>query len=130
MTPQDQASLHAAVLRRTSEDPTWLGHWLARHQRTEGIGPGELAARLGLPMDRLVLLCLCRTPRTDHFAEDLQVVCTRAGAAEHVVARILRQEQALAQWAGAPAGEQGWLMAASERPAQARDDGQEDRRGS
>jgi hypothetical protein len=130
VTPEDQASLYAAVLRRTSEDPAWLGHWLARHRRTEGIGPEELAARLGLPMDRLALLCLCRTPRADHFAEDLRVVCARAGAGEEAVAGILRQEQSLARWAGAAsASGQGWLMAASERPVEGQGEGQEEGRG-
>jgi hypothetical protein len=125
VTPENQASLYAAVLRRTGEDPAWLGHWLARHLHTEGIGPEELAARLGLTRDRLALLCLCRTPRADHFAEDLRVVCARAGAAEDAVARVLRQEQALANWAGGAAGRQGWLMAASERPARDEDEDQE-----
>ncbi len=124
MTPEDQASLYAAVLRWTAEDAVWVGHWLARHLRGEGIGPEELAARLGLSMEQLALLCLCRTPRADRFAEDLRVACARAGAAEDVVARVLRQEQALARWAGA-AGEQGWLMAASERPPEDPDKGKE-----
>jgi hypothetical protein len=124
VTPEDQASLYAAVLRRTAEDPVWVGYWLARHLRSEGIGPEALAARLGLSIGQLALLCLCRTPRADHFAEDLRVVCGRAGAVEEVVARVLRQEQALTCWAGA-AGERGWLMAASERPGEDRDKGKE-----
>src|SRR5437667_7374730 len=118
MKPEDKASLHAAVFRQTAADPVWLGYWLARHQQTEQLQADQLAEKMGVPMDNLPLLCLCRTPRADHFREDLRVVCQRTGAREAVLAQVLRQEQALHQWTqtGAPKPS-GWLMAASDRPA-------------
>jgi hypothetical protein len=117
MKPEDKANLYAAVFRQTAADPVWLGYWLARHQQTEKLDAQRLAERMGLPMDQLVLVCLCRTPRPDHFREDLQVICHRTGAAEAVLVQILRQEQALHQWTemGVPKAT-GWLMAASDRP--------------
>src|SRR5207248_1737604 len=64
MSPKDKAGLHAAVFRNTAKDPAWVGYWLARHQQTEDLEEEQLADKLGVPMDNLVLLCLCRTPRT------------------------------------------------------------------
>lgn len=116
MTPTEKASLHAAVFRNTAKDPAWLGYWMARHQQTEDLDEQQVADKLGIAMDNLVLLCMCRTPRSDHFREDLQVVCQHTGAREVVLANILRQEQNLHHWkeSGAPSS-QGWLMAASDR---------------
>jgi hypothetical protein len=112
MKPSDRASLHAAVFRNTAADPAWMGYWLARHQQTENLDEEQLAQKLELPMDNLVLLCLCRSPR-DHFQEDLRIVCRRTGASEKVLAQLLRQEQALL--ARASGSSTGWLMAASDR---------------
>ena len=120
MSPKDKAGLHAAVFRNTAKDPAWVGYWLARHQQTEDLEEEQLADKLGVPMDDLVLLCLCRTPRADHFGEDLKVICQHTGASEAVLAQILRKEQILHHWtaAGQPQ-DQGWLMAASDRPDEA-----------
>jgi hypothetical protein len=101
-----------------------VGHWLRRHRRAERLRPIELARKLGLAMDGLVLLSLCRTPREDHFREDLEVICRRTGADATALAQVLRQEQALARWAeqACPPGQAqapaagGWLIAAADAP--------------
>jgi hypothetical protein len=117
MSPKDQASVHAAVFRNTAKDPSWLGHWLARHQQSEDLDEKQLAEALGISMDNLVLLCLCRSPRADHYQEDLKVICDRTGVSEQRLAGILRQEQTLIRWTEKPpVHNQGWLMAASDRP--------------
>ena len=77
MSPEEKASLHAAVLRNTAQNPAWLGYWLARHQQSEDLDEQQLADKLGIAMDNLVLLCLCRTPRDDQFKADLEAVCQR-----------------------------------------------------
>ncbi len=120
MSPKEKAGLQAAVFRNTALDAGWMGYWLARHQQSEDLDEQQLALKLGLTMDNLVLLCLCRTPRADHFSEDLKVICRRTGASEVALAQLLRQEQALSRWkqSGSPAT-QGWLMAASDRPPDA-----------
>jgi len=120
MTPKDRASLHAAVFRNSARDESWVGYWLARHQQSENLDEHQLADRLGLTVENLALLCLCRTPRDEHFREDLAVICTRTGASETALAQLLRQEQTLQRWKTAgssPAS--GWLMAASDRPTEA-----------
>jgi hypothetical protein len=118
MKPEDKASLLAAVFRQTGADPIWLGYWLARHGQAERLRPDQLAQLMGVSVDNLALLCLCRTPRADHFREDLRIVCERTGTREDVLAQVLRQEQTLHQWTemGAPKPT-GWLMAASDRSA-------------
>ena len=119
MKAEDRASLHAAVFRNTAQDPAWIGHWLARHQQTENLDEEQLAQKLGIAVDNLVLLCLCRSPRSDHFQEDLRVVCKRTGASEKVLAQVLKQEQTLHGVSRSGQGStSGWLMAASDRPAE------------
>jgi hypothetical protein len=99
-----------------------VGYWLLRHRRAERLRLAELARKLGLAMDGLVLLSLCRTPREDHFREDLEVICRRTGADATALAQVLRQEQALARWAdqarppGRTPATGGWLIAASDAP--------------
>lgn len=116
MTPEQLESLHAAVYRNTSQDPMWLGYWIKHYVDSEETAWPDVAQEMGISGDNLALLCLCRTPRPDHFQEDLRVVCERTGAREEVVARIIRQEQAMMHWReGTPSASTGWLLAASDR---------------
>jgi hypothetical protein len=114
MTDADRRSLWRSVLRRTGRDPAFLGYWLRRHRLSERLSPAHLAGRLGLDLERLVLLSLCRTPRDEQFGTDLAVVSARTGAETTALARLLRQEQGLARWAEGAAPPHGWLMAASD----------------
>lgn len=117
MTHELQAGLHAAALRQTASDRTWVGYWLKRHQDHDRLDAAQLASNLGLTMDSFVLLALCRTPRADHFQNDVAAICQRTGVREIDLVRLLRQEQNIEklQQAG-PASQRGWLMAASDRP--------------
>jgi len=116
MTSDQLKALHAAVYRNTGQDPTWLGYWLKHFVESEELAWSDLAQELGISDEKLVLLCLCRTPRPEHFQEDLRVACERTGANEEPVARIVRQEQAMMRWRGnAAAAPTGWLLAASDR---------------
>jgi hypothetical protein len=114
MTPPERKHLWKSVLRQTGRTSALVGYWLRRHRRTEHLRPAQLARKLRVRMEGLVLLSLCRAPREDHFREDLEVICRRTGADEVALAGILRQEQALARWAEAAAEPAGWLMAASD----------------
>jgi hypothetical protein len=118
MSLEDQEGLKAAVFRNTSRDVAWLGYWLNRHQEHDKLDEAGLAKTLGLSMDNYVLLCLCRTPRPDHFREDVGAICRRTGVKELDLVRLLRREQNLEELkrAGQPPAH-GWLMAASDRPA-------------
>jgi hypothetical protein len=121
MTPPERRQLWRSVLRHTGRDPRRVGHWLRRHRRSEGLTPGALARNLGVTVKGIVLLSLCLTPREDHFQDDLGVICTRTGADPVALARLLRQEQALARWEGTAPAPEGWLMAASDSEIVAED---------
>ena len=117
MTPEQLESLHAAVYRNTGQDPMWVGYWIKHFVESEDMPWRDLAKELGTSSENLVLLCLCRTPRSDHFQEDLHVICKRTGANEEEVARIIRQEQAIMHWQETTSSaSRGWLLAASDRP--------------
>ncbi len=123
MIPDDKASLHAAIWRNTTRDPSWLGFWLARHEQTEDIDESQLAAKLGVTIENLVMLCLCRTPREDsQFKGDLRVICQKTGASEPVLAQLLRQEQNRFTWSQTKKTGGGWLAAASDAPPEPSDD--------
>lgn len=123
MNPNDKPGLHAAVWRNTTRDPSWVGYWLARHEQTEDIDESQLAAKLGVPMDNLILLCLCRTPRDGNlFKQDLQAICAKTGASEMVLAQLLRQEQNHMRFLQGGQRTQGFLAAASDAPPEPTDD--------
>jgi hypothetical protein len=115
MKPEDKQALNAAVLRVSAGDPTWIGYWIELFLQREGIHADEISSQLGLSADALALLCLCKTPRTDNFEEDLRFICKRTGAKDEVLARIVRQGQALSKWsAQTQTDTTGWLLAASD----------------
>jgi hypothetical protein len=117
MNPQEKASLQAAVVRNTGADPAWMGFWLARHREHERLDELQLAQKLGISMDNVLLLHLCRTPRSERFREDVEAICRRTGAPERELLDLLRQEQNLYQLKqGGPPSGRGLLMAASDRP--------------
>ena len=68
MTTPDRKHLWKSALRQTGHDPAWVGYWLQRYRRSERLRPVSLARKLGLAMEGLALLSLCRTPREDRFA--------------------------------------------------------------
>lgn len=115
MTPEQLEHLHACVYRQTGQDPLWVGYWIKRFVESEELTLVQVAQTLGISGDNLVLLCLCRTPRSDCFQEDLRVLCERTGAKEEEIARIIRQEQAMIRWRDHQTPDSaGWLMAASD----------------
>jgi hypothetical protein len=116
MSSEEQDGLQAAVFRQTAKDSAWVGYWLHSHQEQEGLDAVKLAKKLGVTMGNYALLCLCRTPRTDHFREDMEAICRRTGVKEIDLLRLLRQEQNLEKLRQAGAApSRGWLMAASDR---------------
>jgi hypothetical protein len=122
MTAPGPKHLGRSVLRQTGRDPALVGYWLARHRRAERLSPARQARALGMTLEGLMVLSLCRTPREDRFREDLEVICRRSGADPARLASLVRQQQALARWAEqAPSG-RGWLMAAADAPPAAQDD--------
>jgi len=127
MTPEQLKHLQASVYRQTGQDPLWVGYWIKRFVESEELTLAQLAQNLGISHDKLVLLCLCRTPRSDCFQEDLRVICERTGATEEETARIIRQEQAMIRWReNQTSDSRGWLMAASDGEERDEDDAKDD----
>jgi len=115
MNPEDLNSLYDAVARNTGDDPRFMGYLVRRFADSENKGWNDLAQELELSVENVVLLCLCRTPRPERFQEDLRVICARTGANQDVVARLIRQEQAIVRWQNkSPGTTAGWLLAASD----------------
>jgi len=114
VTVPDPKQWWRSVFRRAGRDPGLVGYWLLCHRRHEGLKLARLARRLGLDMEGLVLLSLCRTPREVCFTDDLEVICRRTGAGREALALLLRQEQTLYRWRAKPPVQQGWLAAASD----------------
>jgi hypothetical protein len=125
MNSKEKASLWSAVFRNSARDPGWMGFWLTRHREHEKISEEQLARKLDITFENLVLMHLCRTPREDQFQDDIRAICQRTGATEMTVLGLLRQEQNLDRLkkSGLPSS-QGWLMAASDETGQNDDDDQ------
>lgn len=95
--------------------PDYLAAVLAVYQRQEGLDDAALANRLELPVAELPWLRLCRRPRSDHFAADIEAITARFKLNALALARAVRQVDALAKLAQVPVdAEVGWLAAARE----------------
>jgi hypothetical protein len=55
-------SLHTLAFDRAAADPFFVGRRLADLRREQGLAPMEQAAALGLSLDALAYLALCRMP--------------------------------------------------------------------
>ena len=120
MTP-DSSDIHERLNRSaqrvTAADPARMGHWLARHRQTDSLSATALAAKLGTDDTGLSRLAICTTPRPESFADDVRAIAAHCGANPAAVANLLRQEQAVAAWAGSTptdvsSTDVGWLLAA------------------
>ena len=116
MTPDETRDrLNRSALRITAAEPGRMGYWLARHRQSESLSIAALAAELGTDDNGLSRLALCATPHPDTFADDVRAIAAHCGADPAAVANLLRQEQAVAAWAGSSspdAADPGWLLAA------------------
>jgi hypothetical protein len=117
-----------SALRRSRKDSSWLGYWLFHQRSREKLKVKEQARQLGISINQLVSLCLCMTPRKEHFQDDIQAICQHCKITATVLAGLLRKEWTLAQWQGdaqTQASQSGWLMAASETPPPPSDESHE-----
>ncbi len=88
----------AAALAETP-CPDFLSAALSRLQDADGIGPGQMAARLGTDEEGLNRLALCRPPRDEHFAEDVAKIAEYCGGKTSALLSLLRRAQVLATFA-------------------------------
>jgi hypothetical protein len=74
---------------RFAADPGFFAYHLARDRDASGQSPDEQAAAIGLSLERLGQLGLCRTPRSGEYDADLAQVAAHAGVAVPALERIL-----------------------------------------
>jgi hypothetical protein len=85
-----QEAVQQAVFHSTAQDPTWIGYYLARHLQLHAIGQGEQALLLGIDLDGLTRLAVCRSSRR---SEDLEVICSAIGANPVALRRLLEETE-------------------------------------
>jgi hypothetical protein len=91
-TARDDPLLVLAL--RVADDPSFVSFSLARHRATNGTTPAQQAAALGLELDQLAALALCRAPRSgvDRQA-DLEQIAAYAGLRVEVVEELIAAVQ-------------------------------------
>lgn len=80
---------------RARSEPGLLGALLAEYQSRSGLDDAALATELGLDIEGLARLRLCRPPRDDSFAADLESIAARTGASALHLARLVRLTRSL-----------------------------------
>jgi hypothetical protein len=97
----------ARLLRRTvraaEASPVFLAAVFARYRAVEGLDDAEVAGRLGVTVNRLDELAICRRPRPELFRQDVAAIATRFGADSGALAAIVRQVDGLERFAATPA---------------------------
>jgi hypothetical protein len=88
--PTVQEAVQQAVFHTTAQDPAWIGYFLARHLQLHNIGQGEQALLLGIDLDGLSRLAVCRSSRR---TEDLEVICSATGANPAALRRLLEETE-------------------------------------
>jgi hypothetical protein len=107
--------LHA-LAERAEEEPFFLAAVLAAYARSEALTAPGLAVALGCRVEDLVMIRLCRVPRTEpgEFWEDVQAIAERFGIdPERLGEAVKRGQVVLRLQAARPAG--GGLLAARDR---------------
>jgi hypothetical protein len=82
--------LHQGMIRLGSRDPALFGWALARIRYHRKQSPAEQATGLGISLERLAALGLCRVPRPERRAEDLAAVARHIGVSVEFLAWLLR----------------------------------------
>ena len=83
-------AMRTTLLKKLAEDAAFVGFALSRRRQMEGITVEEQAQVLGLDLDGLVRLSLCRVPRRRHCQRDLGTIARYVGVREDVLADLLR----------------------------------------
>jgi len=73
----------------STRDPLFIGHALPAQRQAQRIGVDEQARRLGLSLELLARLALCRTPRPAHHPPDLERVARFVGLTPQALEALL-----------------------------------------
>jgi hypothetical protein len=108
---------------RAEQEPFFLAALLASYMRCDGINETELAAGLGCRREDLLMLKLCRAPRSEGpgFREDIDGISERFALDAERLAAVVKRGRVMARLeeargSGRDAVEARFLMAARERP--------------
>jgi hypothetical protein len=101
--------------RRAEAEPFFLAPLLAAYAHSEGLDDPGLAAALGCPVGELIMLRLCRAPRTDsrEFWEDIRRVAEHFGIEPQRLAAVVKRGRVVRRFQAGGAG--GSLLAARDR---------------
>ena len=95
--------------------PAFLAWVIARFKEVERLDEVGVARWLGTDSDQLSWLRLCRRPRPESFAADVDVIVERVGADRLRLAAMIRQVDSLSALTNVPTQESGVLTAARDR---------------
>jgi hypothetical protein len=106
-----------ALAARAEREPFFLASLLAAYARSEGLDDAGLAAALGCRTEDLVMVRLCRAPRTEpsEFWEDVECVAGRFGLDAERLAEAVKRGRVLERLRAAQTPEEGHLRAARDR---------------
>ena len=78
---------------RAADEPFFLAWLLSAYAFSEGMDDKSLAAALGCPAEEMVMLRLCRTPRTDakEFWDDVSCIAERFGLDPQRLAAVVKR---------------------------------------
>jgi hypothetical protein len=102
---------------RAAGEPFFLAPVLAAFAHSEGLDDSGLAAALGCPGQELVMLRLCRAPRSDprEFWDDVTAIAERFGLDARRLAEIVKRGRVVVTFQEPGAARGGSLMAARDR---------------
>jgi hypothetical protein len=89
--------LRDSMLRMGVRDAFFWGWWLARLRRVRGQTTEAQAAALGLTLDALAYLGLCRAPLPERRVEDVQVVAKAVGLDPEALDKLLREAEGVGE---------------------------------
>lgn len=103
-SPDETTALLRRFVRRLSAETTYMAGAMAQYQRAEQIDDEALAQQLGTTAEMLTRLAMCKRPdpNSARFADEVRQIASFTGSDASVLARLLRQMQALATFAEMP----------------------------
>jgi hypothetical protein len=115
-----------ALAARAANEPFFLAGVLAAYAHSEGLDDAGLAAALGCPVKELVMLRLCRAPRTDRqeFWDDITAIAERFGLHRDRLAEVVKRGRVVLRFQEAGQGRS--LMAARDREDEPPEDSREE----
>jgi hypothetical protein len=105
----------AALADRVRRDPAFLASAFHDYAESEGMEATALAVFLGIAPQRLGPLGLCRRPRSDRFAEDIERIAQSFELNADVLAAIVRRSDVLQRMRHAHPRQAGGYAAARDR---------------